>query len=210
MSETVFILTRAASEVKIAIHTLLGELPFAGHPVVGTTVFLLGGSPISSEPKSTVLQTLAGPMPAHFHESRAFISVAHNVKLHTATLSDSADYLAKCFKTKRPAPESLQLFSIVKHMTFLLARLPDLDRLSDAKPPGSSIELSNLPADEKPWVGDLVALYLYVLLQQSTQSDGTQLYSIRTRMFEALLEDPATGKCVPYLIETQAEQSGAL
>jgi trans-2,3-dihydro-3-hydroxyanthranilate isomerase len=59
-SETVFLLPPAAGgDVKVRIFTPGGELPFAGHPILGTA-FAVG---TALEAQSVVLETGAGPIP---------------------------------------------------------------------------------------------------------------------------------------------------
>jgi trans-2,3-dihydro-3-hydroxyanthranilate isomerase len=61
-SETTFITREAAGEADVRIFTPVSELPFAGHPTLGTAWVLTGGS------GSIRLNLAAGSVPVSFHD----------------------------------------------------------------------------------------------------------------------------------------------
>ena len=71
LSETTFILPRdAAIETqegkKVRIFTVEAELPFAGHPTLGTTLYLYASEPSQTKPAEITLDLKAGKIPVHF------------------------------------------------------------------------------------------------------------------------------------------------
>jgi trans-2,3-dihydro-3-hydroxyanthranilate isomerase len=71
LSETTFILPRdAATEAgegkKVRIFTVEQELPFAGHPTLGTALYLHASEPNSKKSAEITLDLKAGKIPVHF------------------------------------------------------------------------------------------------------------------------------------------------
>lgn len=199
LSETVFIheiSPDADSDVThrvIDIFTSDTEIPFAGHPTIGAAVTLI--------PKGvdTVI-TKAGPI-ALTQTRPGYIQAAipHNVRCHSKTLADlsapapgqiSPDPAIRDCELRAP------LFSIVNGMTFALIELPDLDHLGRARISGVSLPLNDLLDDD--WRNGLLCKYYYVV-NDRREEDGVTVYSIRSRMMEGALEDPATGSAASAL-----------
>jgi trans-2,3-dihydro-3-hydroxyanthranilate isomerase len=71
LSETTFILPRdAATEAregkKVRIFTVEAELPFAGHPTLGTSLYLYASDSNAKKPAEVVLDLKAGKIPVRF------------------------------------------------------------------------------------------------------------------------------------------------
>src|SRR6266705_5551996 len=73
LSETTFILPRDATTEaregkKVRIFTVAEELPFAGHPTLGTALYLYasGFSPVSEKSDEIILDLKAGKIPVRF------------------------------------------------------------------------------------------------------------------------------------------------
>jgi trans-2,3-dihydro-3-hydroxyanthranilate isomerase len=71
LSETTFILPRdVATEAwegrKVRIFTVEQELPFAGHPTLGTSLYLYASEPNQTKPVEITLDLRAGKIPVHF------------------------------------------------------------------------------------------------------------------------------------------------
>ncbi|KAL4724031.1 hypothetical protein ACLX1H_008635 [Fusarium chlamydosporum] len=198
LSETVFIHDPSPdtdSDVTrrvIDIFTTDTEVPFAGHPTIGAAVTLI--------PKGvdTVI-TKAGPI-ALIQTRPGYIQAAipHNVRCHHKTLADlyaptpgqiSQDPAIRECELRAP------LFSIVNGMTFALIELPDLDHLGRVQTSGVSLPLDVL---DNGWQNGLMCKYYYVINGQREESNTT-IYSIRSRMMEAAVEDPATGSAASAL-----------
>src|SRR6266568_3745674 len=70
LSETTFILprdpaTEAQEGKKVRIFTVAEELPFAGHPTLGTALHLRA-APVSDKPAGIILDLKAGKIPVRF------------------------------------------------------------------------------------------------------------------------------------------------
>src|SRR5215475_6302594 len=71
LSETTFILpcdaaTEAREGKKVRIFTVETELPFAGHPTLGTALYLYASEPNQTKPAEIVLDLKAGKIPVGF------------------------------------------------------------------------------------------------------------------------------------------------
>src|SRR6204780_1720003 len=75
LSETTFVLPRdAATEreqgIRVRIFTVREELPFAGHPTLGTAFAIRGrGDAKKTSVKKVVLELNAGKVPVHFEDN---------------------------------------------------------------------------------------------------------------------------------------------
>jgi len=71
LSETTFILprdtaTEALEGKKVRIFTVEAELPFAGHPTLGTALYLFASKPNQTKPAEITLDLKAGKIPVRF------------------------------------------------------------------------------------------------------------------------------------------------
>ncbi|KAF9447353.1 Diaminopimelate epimerase-like protein [Macrolepiota fuliginosa MF-IS2] len=195
LSETVFIHANssyAASDapLKIDIFTTEEEIPFAGHPTVGSSWFLLLGPGKTGQIRQGVtLKTKAGnisavlqgggrvrlQVPVDFGEHAPFhlsLFKSAQSRLHEADYANGLD-------------GAEPVVSIVKGMTFVLLKLNSEDALKKLRATAERVEV--------PWLGEwqgLVALYAFY------ERDDRVL---RTRMFLGALEDPATGSAASAL-----------
>ncbi|KAJ7779232.1 hypothetical protein B0H16DRAFT_1501998 [Mycena metata] len=198
LSETVFLHehdagTDATKPVTIDIFMTTEELPFAGHPTVGSGFYLLSRAP---QQETVTLRTKAGDIPVvRGTPGRVRLQVPTDFKEHPALsipavkagqprLTD-ADYINGLAGAEAIA-------SIVKGMTFLLLRLASLDALSRAQVYPTRLALSETDATQiGAWLaGGLVGVYMFY-------EDANGL--VHTRMFDGTLEDPATGSAASTL-----------
>lgn len=176
--------------VRIDIFTTEEELPFAGHPTVGSSWFLLSGPGSSGKGrKGITLKTKAGDIPAVLQDSgRVLLQVPIDFKEHKPIQLSS-------LKSAQPSLQAADyvnglegaeaVASIVKGMTFVLLRLNSEDALKKLQGIAERIEV--------PWLGEwqgLVALYAFY-----ERDDGI----VRTRMLRGAWEDPATGSAASTL-----------
>ncbi|KAJ7176797.1 hypothetical protein C8R46DRAFT_1077350 [Mycena filopes] len=197
LSETVFLHehdadTDTAAPVVIDIFMTTEELPFAGHPTVGSGFYLLSRLGSDRDESTVTLRTKAGDIPVVPGAGRVRLQVPVDFKEHTAfalpevkagqpRLVDS-DYVNGLKATEAIA-------SIVKGMTFLLLPLASTDALSRAQ--GYPTRLSLSEAQLGAWLGGgFVGVYLFC-----EGADGV----VRTRMLDGTLEDPATGSAASTL-----------
>ncbi|KAI0397780.1 Diaminopimelate epimerase-like protein [Xylariaceae sp. FL0594] len=233
LSETVFLhddTSRCGPEARdMDIFTSVREIPFAGHPTIGTAVYsrhyLPGGTAgsgsgdVDAEVKELV--TKAGRIelePLSSLPGGIQARIPHDVHLHAATFrtilatatGDKAAKLQSGLHTTasqavREAELDAPIFSIVNGMTFVLVRLSSLEELAQAKP--SRLEVDELVADflDEGWRNSLVGRYYYVDMDGNREREdeeegrGGSALHLRTRMMGEGIEDPATGSAASAL-----------
>ncbi|KAM0347290.1 hypothetical protein ACHAPU_004809 [Fusarium lateritium] len=193
LSETVFVHdvedASETNERKVDIFTPKWELPFAGHPTIGTAVFLR-----SQGVKTMIVK--AGRIDIEFDPTGfARASIPHDVRLHEARLTrpkyeeGAGGQLDKV----AAAEEGARLFSIVNGMTFALIELPSVEVLGAAKIGVMGLISGDLQDDG--WKHDFDSRrYYFVRLGAEESPDGKRLVqNLRTRLVKPPMEDPATG-----------------
>ena len=206
LSETVFIhdSTSDSEDRRLDIFTLVQELPFAGHPVIGTLCHLCQ----AADPplRKVNLRLKAGTLIGHYNlETRlAEADVPHDVRLHQAPAPRD---ILDCQIDTQPAgtawPNGFPVVSVVKGMTFVLIAMPDLAALSSLDPLNQKRvhELSKL---DEGWQPSFMAPYYYTITEQTSS-----LTRIRSRMMEPTVgEDPCTGSAASTLAAYLALEDG--
>ncbi|KAF2417517.1 Diaminopimelate epimerase-like protein [Tothia fuscella] len=190
-SETTFVEKAKGEEGNVwnlNIFITTAELPFAGHPVIGTACYVL--SALENENQEIVkgaFLTKAGRVELEYDPAKgtAQAAIPHNIHIH------EAPYLKNDLKRLQPSvgrlPEASPVVSIVKGMTFVLVELDSLDSLQFVNTTPYHV---NTPFDEG-WGDSFAACYLYYKLPSS--DSNSRNVRLRTRMIESGLEDAATG-----------------
>jgi PhzF family phenazine biosynthesis protein len=196
LSEIVFLHLPAegttSKERKIDIFTSLAEVPFAGHPTIGTSHYLLH----TTGQNVTTVITKAGPIPISIDLDTTNVQaeIPHDFHIHSVTYSSPL--------TDKENP----VVSIVNGMSFILARLPDLESLAKANVNLNRDTYDPSPLD-KGWKNGLLGTMYFV--SQGTDEFGRRVY--RTRMFGSR-EDPGTGSASSglgcYLASLEGKESG--
>jgi PhzF family phenazine biosynthesis protein len=193
-SETVFVFAqeenkRVTNEWTINIFTTSEELPFAGHPVIGTACFLLGRVEANEANGNIVrgaFNTKAGRIDLEYDvvKRTAKAGIPHNVHVHQELLQSTQ--LTKLQPKIGRIPAVSPIVSIVKGMTFALIELDSLDSLTFVNTTPFPLE-----ADlDEGWGASFIACYFYVRLANSEKG----MVRLRTRMIEDDVgEDAATG-----------------
>jgi PhzF family phenazine biosynthesis protein len=171
LSETVFMHQVSEEPVIVDIFTTITEIPFAGHPTIGSAWYILQ----HQQKRVQALQTKAGRIPIALNDGLVRAGIPHNIHIHARTFTSSLNDIAN------------PIVSIVKGMSFILARLPDLGALGKAK---STLYEDTYNPDilDKDWKEGLVGTLFYA--PQGLDSSGHRAF--RTRMHGSG-EDPATG-----------------
>ncbi|KAI0175824.1 Diaminopimelate epimerase-like protein [Hypoxylon sp. FL1284] len=240
LSETVFLHEPAggeddesSNERRIDIFTTEQEIPFAGHPTIGTAVLLRHGG----APHVDTLVTKAGPIrlvsasedtPVTHRALRA--KIPHDVHVHANTLGAVLGDAADTYPGLSPDPViraaelAAPVVSVVRGMTFVLVRLPSLAHLARVAA-AERLDFARLPApllDDGPWRESFVCRYYWVDVDEKGADNqveegggggkegekGTR--HLRTRMVEFGIEDPATGSAASALAAylTLRQESG--
>lgn len=208
-NETLLSPDRSSNERELRIYTIDSELPFAGHPTIGTAYFIrqhLGWDFVN------VITPPAGPIQLTSADDGSVTAVIpHDVHLHSRTLRSLYELGDKDVTAQiqpalddedviRDAQLDAPIFSIVKGMTFLLVELPNTEALGKVNV-SKQLDLGNYVSllDAGPWGHGFVARYYYVRQTVAAAEDGTRTETIRTRMVELAFEDPATGSAASAL-----------
>jgi PhzF family phenazine biosynthesis protein len=194
LSETTFVHDiddrTATGERRFDIYTPQAELPFAGHPTIGTAVHL-------HDQGVRTLVAKAGRIDIESANDGSGLlraAIPHNVHLHQNRLPNpTADrwYVEGLAKDIAAAEKGAPLFSIVPGMTFALIKLPTLELLGAARVGEPSVLPADLLDDE--WCEGWVTRRYYYVRLGSEERDGTVKHRIRTRLIKPAMEDPATG-----------------
>lgn len=191
LSETTFVLPpdNPQHHARVRIFTPRAELPFAGHPNVGTGYVLAQRDP--KPPEHYVFEEGAGLVRVHVLRDAAKrvtgtrISAPRSLSIDIAVAEAT---IAACVGLK---PDDILTTSHTPLVAsvgipFVIAELASLDALSRASPDLAAFRVATEAYDQP---GNRFPLLLYV----RRDGDATRL---RTRMFAPLggiLEDPATG-----------------
>ncbi|KAI2632239.1 Diaminopimelate epimerase-like protein [Hypoxylon sp. NC1633] len=204
LSETVFLHEQTTADIqartaRIDIFTPYAELPFAGHPTVGTANYLLHHQRPGS---ARILMTKAGPVPFQEVEpdpelnnmtgaaAGASLAVAHNVHVHDRPFAGTS-------YAQHP------VVSIVNGMTAILAQVPNIAALSapTANLVGTENTYTAKASLDAGWRNGPVMSYFWVDLGfgPSSSSSGTDgVRKLRARHL-GFREDPATGSAASGL-----------
>ncbi|KAK0287526.1 hypothetical protein LTR91_002980 [Friedmanniomyces endolithicus] len=215
LSETVFLYERLAgdqreTEWRFRIFMTSAELPFAGHPTIGTACYALGT--LAGNASSGKLVCNAGPIGIQYSNAVARASIPHNVHIHnefkftTEQLYELQPALANLKK-----PHAITVVSPVKSMNFIMIELDSLEDLAQVTTSGVKPR-AKLDAG---WDTGFIGSYFYVVMPQDGQRPGPKRHSVRTRMIEGTLEDPATGSaacglCAYLAMEGQLKNASFL
>ncbi|KAF2757276.1 Diaminopimelate epimerase-like protein [Pseudovirgaria hyperparasitica] len=217
LSETVFLHTPPAAPGtwKIDIFTTYLEHPFAGHPTIGTAVYVLkkqwetSGTQLTQDSGSENINgtflTKAGRIEISYNPSngiaRAAIPQKHHIHAWRCPLPFLFDKQRDLDPSHLKDPSAgLPVVSIVDGMTFILAELSSLDALSRVL-----LQHGNVTCTlDVGWSRPQRPFYFYVRL--SDGMDGMKRF--RTRLFMKDAEDPATGSAACALAGYIARSEG--
>jgi PhzF family phenazine biosynthesis protein len=197
LSETVFLYEPSDNVFTINIFTVNAELPFAGHPTVGTGWYLLSGAAVPSP----ILRTKAGDIPVSRDSTsgKVRLQVPVDFKVHTSYFHPGVKPLQTRLTTEdyvqgSTGPEAIA--SVVKGMTFMLLQLSSEDALARLQPVSQRVVMPDGYLGD--WNG-FVGVYAFF-----EREDGM----VRTRMFDGVAEDPATGSAACSLGGWLAQKKG--
>ncbi|MGA3397933.1 MAG: PhzF family phenazine biosynthesis protein [Acetobacteraceae bacterium] len=191
LSETTFVLPpdNPQHHARVRIFTPRSELPFAGHPNVGTGYVLARRE--ADPPEHLVFEELAGLVRVHIQRDAARQITGTQISAPRSLSVDvdiPTDVIAACAGLSEDDVLTTAHTPLVASVgtPFVIAELASLEALSRASPELGAFRDA---AERFPGMGTRFSLHLYVRLD----GDATRL---RARMFAPLsgiLEDPATG-----------------
>jgi len=212
-SETTFVLppTDPRHAARVVIFTPGGELPFAGHPTVGTAHVLsaIGQVPLTGETTKIVLEEKVGPVPVSIRArdgKPVFVQLTAAQAPEVGPPAPSREALAEMLSLPTDAlrsgtwsPESVSC-----GVSFLFIPLVDRQAVASAR-----LKLDSWGRT----LGGYVTSMVFVFCEGGEQT-GSQIHS---RMFApgiGIPEDPATGGAVVglagYLAARDARTDGTL
>jgi trans-2,3-dihydro-3-hydroxyanthranilate isomerase len=192
-SETTFVLpAERGHDHRVRIFTPAREVPFAGHPNVGTAFVLaaIGALGELAAPRTVRFEEAAGIVPVSIEprgegrfwcELEAPEPLSLGAELLVADVVRAVGLTPSDLRTDAHAPRWASV-----GLPFVIAELADLDALGRAQPDSAALERL-VPPD-----GSTPDIHLYV----RTPADDPQGLDIRARMFaplDGVPEDPATG-----------------
>ena len=200
LSETVFVLPPAspAHTRKLRIFTPTTEVPFAGHPTVGTALVLarLGELPLQGAITRIVFEEGAGPVPVTIaardgHATSAELSAPQAPDLlaarPAALIASALSLTPSDLLAEQGLPRVVSC-----GLPFLLVRLTDRQALARAR--------LNRSVWERQLAGSPAA---HVFLFATTDDEnGAEVHTVQARMFapgSGVDEDPATGSAAAAL-----------
>lgn len=207
-SETVFLHDAVAGTLdrRLDIFTLKEELPFAGHPIIGTICHVCQ----SEEPplESVTLLCKAGPIVGWYDPEKklAEAEIPHNVRIHQAPVSGRAVLKAQSYLSRTSVvTNELRVVSIVKGLSFVLIQVPSISpHLDKLEVSGHSVDCDSVKLDDG-WAPSFIGTYFYAITSHSSD----RVVRLRTRMLEPSIgEDSATGSAASTLASFLALKDG--
>lgn len=189
LSETVFVTDAEGPTPRLRIFTPRAELPFAGHPTVGTALFLAGMRPGAGE-SGLLMETRSGPVRATIrtHDDGSKEALITVPRLPAIGAAPDLEAVAATLGLR---PEELVAAPVAYEagVPFTFVRVADRDCLARVR------------LDSGRWAntfGSAWAPQLYVVFME----DWQQGRAMHARMFAPSLgiaEDPATGAAAAAL-----------
>ncbi|OQN95360.1 hypothetical protein B0A48_18556 [Cryoendolithus antarcticus] len=162
-------------------------LSFAGHPTIGTASYVLGT--LAPGKSRATLHCKAGPIEIEYVDRTARASIPHNFHVHTELPITRAEIEILQPKLKGKEMPDIANVSPVKGMDFFYIQLSDFNTLALVECSG----LKPKPRLDVAWNVGFCGSVFYVLGSRESSPDGAVKQSLRMRMIEGPLEDPATG-----------------
>jgi trans-2,3-dihydro-3-hydroxyanthranilate isomerase len=207
LSEVTFVLPPAdpAHIAQVRIFTPVREVPFAGHPNVGTAFVLARRQP--DLPRNLVFEEAAGLVPIELQRDASGLTTGAKITAPQALAVGPAIAPALVAACVSLAPEEVmtQVHAPVYAgvgIRFVIAELTNRAALARARPDLAAFRKA---AEHHPDIGVGCKTHLYV-------RDPSNPTRLATRMFAPLLgimEDPATGSANAALAALLAQLTGA-
>ncbi|QNK34685.1 PhzF family phenazine biosynthesis protein [Serratia sp. JUb9] len=204
LSETTFVFkpTHPAADYRVRIFTPEKELPFAGHPTLGTAHALLEAGLVTKQPGVMMQECGVGLVAVNILPEGTLAFAAPEVTLRTLTLEERQQ-LAADFQ---PAVMATEILPVVADMgiRWLMVRMPDAQSCLAMTPNQAMIKKMQID-----YQVDGVVIY------GAYPSGDPADYEIRAFLVEwdKLVEDPVTGSanaCLARLLQTNNFPDGGV
>ncbi|KAL4884472.1 hypothetical protein BJY04DRAFT_182580 [Aspergillus karnatakaensis] len=185
----------ASPERRFDIFTRTAELPFAGHPTIGTAAAVWGDGVRRLRAKAGVIQIESESVDGSVDGVRRYrAAIPFDVRLHEQRVPFIQHGDESIPEGIRAAEGGAPLFAIVNGMTFALIELPSVEVLGSLRTGGAS-KLPELPEEllDDGWRSGWVTRRYYFVRLGSEVANGKTVYKLRTRLVRRDMEDPGTG-----------------
>ena len=211
LSETTFILpaddpaTEAADGVRVRIFTAQEELPFAGHPTLGTASWLYWNHPTLARAETIRLKLNVGPVPVHFQpadpkQPGVFGTMRQGDPVF-GNVHDRAEVAAVLGLTPDDLDPTLPVQTVSTGMPFVIVPIVSAEAMARLAIPQNRAQ---------PWLDAARAKFFYCI----TPAEPASGAHIHARMQFYNGEDPATGSAagcaIAYLVRHGRAASGVL
>ncbi|KAF2652313.1 Diaminopimelate epimerase-like protein [Lophiostoma macrostomum CBS 122681] len=197
----------------VDIFTTFTELPFAGHPTIGTACNLLSNVAEARGAKDGKIEAKfnikAGTVSLTYDVAKrsAIAAIPHNFHIHERTFSKEELLQLQPGLADIALKEAYPIVSVVKGMTFILIELEDEETLGKVAIGAGGPSVDGL---DKGWETAFIGPYYFC--RSGNRHDGATY--LRTRMVTESLEDPATGSAASdlagYLSLTEGKAGQAI
>ncbi|ALE96123.1 TPA: PhzF family phenazine biosynthesis protein [Serratia marcescens] len=203
LSETTFVLkpTHPAADYKVRIFTTEKELPFAGHPTLGTAHALLEAGLTPKRPGMVMQECGVGLVAVDIQQEGTLAFAAPEVELRPMAAEETERLMAAL----RPAVMAASPLPVIAEMgiRWLMVRLPDAQSCLAVTPDQATIKRLQTSCN-------VDGVVIYGACSATEPAD----YEMRAFMVEcgALIEDPVTGSanaCLARLLKANHFPDGS-
>jgi trans-2,3-dihydro-3-hydroxyanthranilate isomerase len=202
LAETTFILPddpekERAEGVRVRIFSTQEELPFAGHPTLGTASWLHLRHPTLRGAESIMLRLNVGPIPVRFQPGASALSVRGTMRQNDPAFGAKHDRAAVA-RALGLQPEDLSADhapqTVSTGMPFCIVLLRDT---------GVSQRLQIVQREAQAWLAASDAKFFYCIAPTHAQDATAPQWHARMQFYGG--EDPATGSaagcCIAWLVQ---------
>ena len=208
LSETTFILPRAPEVerergVQVRIFTPREELPFAGHPTLGTATWLYLNHPVFAGADTITLDLQVGPIPVSFHTQQNGLGIFSTMRQNDPVfgqIHDRTEVARALGLSVDDLDPALPIQTVSTGMAFCIVPLRSLEVAARLSVPQQTAQ---------PYLARSGARFFYCI----TRADAASGADWHARMQFYNGEDPATGSAsgcaISYLVRHSLAGPGA-
>ena len=210
LSETTFILpvdleTEAHEGVRVRIFTTQEELPFAGHPTLGTATWLYLNHPVLRGASSITLRLNVGPITVRFEAIEDGVpgvraTMAQNDPVFGA-VHDREDVARAIGLNAEDLSAEYPPQTVSTGVPFCIVLLRSME---------ASQRLQLVPHEAQAWAAKNDAQFFYCIAPAVAKDEGAADWHARMQFYAG--EDPATGSaagcCIAWLVKSGLVASG--
>jgi trans-2,3-dihydro-3-hydroxyanthranilate isomerase len=210
LSETTFIFPsdpeiERRDGVRVRIFTTQEELPFAGHPTLGTATWLYFNHPVLRGAESITLRLNVGPITVRFEAIEAGVpgvraTMAQNDPVFGA-MHDRTDVARAIGLNADDLSAAYPPQTVSTGVPFCIVLLRSVE---------ASQRLQLVPHEAQAWAAQNDAKFFYCIAPLVSRNEGGADWHARMQFYSG--EDPATGSaagcCIAWLVKTGLAASG--